>query len=50
MLLLTNLLSFEKGAINVCDTFDMSQYDGITAGHERCACSVYGCPRAGNTY
>ena len=35
MPLLTHLLSFEKGAISVCDTFDMSQYDGVTSGHER---------------
>ena len=39
-------VGFEKGAISVCDTFDMSQYDGVTSGHERCACSVYGRPRA----
>ena len=35
-------VGFEKGAISVCDTFDMSQYDGVASGHERCACSVYG--------
>ena len=39
-------VGFEKGAISVCDTFDMSQYDGVTSGHERCACSAYGRPRA----
>ena len=28
-------VGFEKGAISVCDTFDMTQYDGVTSGHER---------------
>ena len=46
MPLLTHLVSFEKGAISVCDTFDMSQYDGVTSGHERCVCSAYGSARA----
>ena len=27
-------MGFENGAINVCDTFDMTAYDGITGAHE----------------
>uniref|UniRef100_A0A7S0EXB7 Guanine nucleotide-binding protein subunit beta-like protein n=1 Tax=Phaeocystis antarctica TaxID=33657 RepID=A0A7S0EXB7_9EUKA len=33
-------VGFEKGAISVCDTFDMSQYDGVTSGHERNVASM----------
>ena len=33
-------VGFENGAINVCDTFDMTAYDGITGAHEKCVCSM----------
>lgn len=33
-------VGFEKGAINVCNFFDMSQYDGVTGAHESNVCSL----------
>ena len=29
-----------NGAMNVCDTFDMTQYDGITGAHEKNVCAM----------
>jgi WD40 repeat protein len=33
-------IGFENGAINVCDGFDFSSYDGITGAHEKNVCSM----------
>jgi len=33
-------VGFEKGAISVCDTFDMSKFDDVSSGHERSVASM----------